>query len=189
MSLPYRHIAKTKLLQEIHKQIPKRQEKYIKKYNFRKKYSYLSYMCVKTENICITWKISISWKKEKKFLMPLYQTDINGFKSDLYLLPYGPLEPMVINFTCNLLLVGISLRWPPPPSVNNPEAKEMTVSETPPGRTNNLQEYLDFLYCRISGTISPCVKSDVQVNAEVGDKWYLVSFKCKMSSIMYLCIR
>ena len=31
--------------------------------------------------------------------MPLHQTDINGFKSDLFLLPYGPLKPMVISFT------------------------------------------------------------------------------------------
>ena len=44
--------------------------------------------------------------------MPLHKTDIDGFKSDLYLLPYGPLEPMVINFTCDLSLVCI-----PPASV------------------------------------------------------------------------
>ena len=27
--------------------------------------------------------------------------DIDGFKSALFLLPYSPLEPMVINFTCD----------------------------------------------------------------------------------------
>ena len=42
--------------------------------------------------------------------MPLHQTDIDGFKLDLYLLPYGPLEPMVINFTCDLSLVCIPPR-------------------------------------------------------------------------------
>ena len=94
----------------------KNQEKYIQKYNFRKKYSYLPYIWANTENICITLKMSISWKqcKKKFFLMPLHQTDINGFKSDLYLLLYGPLEPMVINFTCDLSLVCIPPRWSPP---------------------------------------------------------------------------
>ena len=47
------NIVKTKLLQEIHKQIPKT-GKIHKKYNFRKKYSYLTYVWAKTENICIT---------------------------------------------------------------------------------------------------------------------------------------
>ena len=45
--------------------------------------------------------------KTKIFLMPSHQTDVNGFKSDLFLFPYGPLEPMVINFTCDLSLVCI----------------------------------------------------------------------------------
>ena len=90
-------------------------KKYIKKYNFRKKYSYLPYMWAKTKNICITWKVSFSWKKCKKnfFLMPLHQTDIVGFKSALLILPYGPLEPMVINFTCDFSLVCLPPRWPP----------------------------------------------------------------------------
>ena len=32
--------------------------------------------------------------QKKKFSMPLHQMDIDGFKSALFLLPYGPLEPM-----------------------------------------------------------------------------------------------
>ena len=32
--------------------------------------------------------------------MPVHQMDVDGFKSDLFLLSYGPLEPMVINLTC-----------------------------------------------------------------------------------------
>ena len=38
------------------------------------------------------------------------QTDIDGFKSDLYFLWYGPLEPMVINFTCDFSLLCIPPR-------------------------------------------------------------------------------
>ena len=41
------------------------------------------------------------------FLMALYYTDIDGFKSDLFLLLYGPLEPIVINFTCHYSLVCV----------------------------------------------------------------------------------
>ena len=52
--------------------------------------------------------------QKKNFLMPLHQTDINEFKSDLYLLPYSPLEPMVINFTCDLSLVMRSAALIPP---------------------------------------------------------------------------
>ena len=48
--------------------------------------------------------------KKKNVSMPLHQTDINGFKSDLYLLPYGPLEPMVINFICDISLVCVPPR-------------------------------------------------------------------------------
>ena len=39
--------------------------------------------------------------------MNLHQTDIDGFKLDPFLLPYGPLEPMVINFTCDYSLVCV----------------------------------------------------------------------------------
>ena len=49
----------------------------------------------------------ILFKKCKKkifFQMPSHQTDVNGFKSDLFLLPFGPLESMVVNFTCYLSL-------------------------------------------------------------------------------------
>ena len=53
---------------------------------------------------------SLDKNERKKFSMHLHQTDINGFKSDLYLLLYGPLEPMVINFTCDLSLVCIPPR-------------------------------------------------------------------------------
>ena len=72
-------------------------------------------MWAKTENICIIWKISISWKKCRKFFfsMPSHQTDIDGFKSNLSLLLCSPLEPMVINFTCDLSLVCIPPRWSP----------------------------------------------------------------------------
>ena len=45
--------------------------------------------------------------------MPFHQTDVNGFKSDLSSLSYGPLELMVINFTCNLSLVCVPPRWSP----------------------------------------------------------------------------
>ena len=45
--------------------------------------------------------------QKKNFSMPLHQMDIYGFKSDLFLLPYGPLEPMVINFTCDFSLACI----------------------------------------------------------------------------------
>ena len=31
--------------------------------------------------------------------MASHQTDMDGFKLNLFLLPYAPLEPMVINFT------------------------------------------------------------------------------------------
>ena len=67
----------------------------------------------------ITGKISFSSKKCKKkfFPMPSHRTDVNGFKSDLFLLPYGPLAPMVITFTCNLslaLFLSAFLRADPP---------------------------------------------------------------------------
>ena len=52
-------------------------------------------------------------KMQKTFFMHLHQMDIDGFKSDFFLLPYGPLEPMVINFTCDLSLVWIPPRDAP----------------------------------------------------------------------------
>ena len=81
-------------------------KKYIKKYNFRKKYSYLPKMWGKKKEKSVTWKISVSSKKCKKnfFPMPSHRRDVDGFKSGLFLLPYGPLEPMVITFTCDLSL-------------------------------------------------------------------------------------
>ena len=51
--------------------------------------------------------------QKKNFPMAFDQTDIDGFKSDLFLLPYGPLEPIVINFTCDFSLVCIPPRWSP----------------------------------------------------------------------------
>ena len=42
--------------------------------------------------------------------MPFHQTDVDGFKLDLFLLLYGPLEPMVINFTCDFSLVCVPPR-------------------------------------------------------------------------------
>ena len=48
--------------------------------------------------------------KKKKIPMPLHQMDIDGFKSDPFLLPYGTLESMVINFTCDFSLVCIPPR-------------------------------------------------------------------------------
>ena len=91
----------------------KSKKKYIKKYNFRKKYSYLLKMLAKKQNESITWKILFSSQKIQKkiFPMPSHQTDVDGFKSDLFLLSYGPLEPMVINFTCDLSLVCILPCW------------------------------------------------------------------------------
>ena len=73
-------------------------------------------MWAKTENIWITWKISISWKKmQKKFFFNAFTLDRYRWikTSDLYLLPYGPLEPMVINFICDLSLVCFPPRWSP----------------------------------------------------------------------------
>ena len=39
--------------------------------------------------------------------------DVDGFKLDLSSLSYGPLELMVINFTCHLSLVCVPPRWSP----------------------------------------------------------------------------
>ena len=41
--------------------------------------------------------------------MPFHQMDVDRFKSDLFLLSYGPLEPMVINFTYDFLLLFVPL--------------------------------------------------------------------------------
>ena len=69
-------------------------------------------MWAKTEKYMYHMKDFILLKKMQKnfFSMPMYQMDINRFKSDLYLLLYGPLEPMVINFTCDLSLVCVPPR-------------------------------------------------------------------------------
>ena len=42
--------------------------------------------------------------------MPFYQTDLNGYKSDLLFLLYSPLEPMTINFICDFSLVCVPPR-------------------------------------------------------------------------------
>ena len=62
-------------------------------------------MWAKTENIYMHHMegfILLKKKYTKFFLsMPLHPTDIDGFKLDLFLIFYNPLEPMVINFTCD----------------------------------------------------------------------------------------
>ena len=54
----------------------------------------------------------------KFFPMPSYRTDVDGFKLGLFLLLYGPLAPMVIMLTCDLLLalfLSAFRRADPPP--------------------------------------------------------------------------
>ena len=45
--------------------------------------------------------------------MPSHRIDVDRFQWDLFLLPYGPLAAMVINFACNLSFVCILPRWSP----------------------------------------------------------------------------
>ena len=88
---------KTKLLQKIHKQIPKRKEKIHKKVYLQKEVFISSlYESQNRKNIYVSHKIFHSLEKHAKkiFSMPLHQTDINRFKSDLFLLQYGTLELM-----------------------------------------------------------------------------------------------
>ena len=88
---------KTKLLQEIPKRIPKKREKYIKKYNFRKKNSYFP-ICGPKHKIYVSHERFQSLEKNAK------KNFFDTFTLD------GPLEPMVINFTCDLSLVCIPPR-------------------------------------------------------------------------------
>ena len=98
-----------KSLEKIHKQIPKRQKKIHKKIYSQKEILISSLYVIKNRKYMHHMKDFILLKKMQKkfFWMPLHQTDINGFKSDLFLLPYGPLEPMVINFTCDYSLICV----------------------------------------------------------------------------------
>ena len=102
---------KTKLLQEIHKQIPKKQEKYIKNITLERS-THVFPVCGPKHTIYVSHERFQFLKKmqKKKFSMPLHWINIDGLKSDLYLLLYGPLEPMLINFTCDLSFVCIPPR-------------------------------------------------------------------------------
>ena len=102
---------KTKLLQEIHKRIPKKQEKYIKNITSERR-THIFPICGSKQKIYVSHERFQSLEKCKKkiFSTPLHQTDIDGFKSDLHLLLYNQLEPMVINFTCDFSLVCIPPR-------------------------------------------------------------------------------
>ena len=50
----------------------------------------------------------------KILVMPFHQMDVDGSKSSLFLLSYSPLEPMVINFTCDYFLGMRSAALIPP---------------------------------------------------------------------------
>ena len=94
----------TKKNRKIHKKILFQKEVLISSLYVGKKRKYMYHMK----------DFNLLKKMQKKFFsMPLHQTDIDAFKLDHYLLPYGPLEPMVINFTCDLSLVGIPPRCSP----------------------------------------------------------------------------
>ena len=47
----------------------------------------------------------ILFKKMQNNFSPMLSHQTDRFESDLLLLLYGPLEPIVINFTCDLSLV------------------------------------------------------------------------------------
>ena len=83
-------------------------EKYIKNITSERS-THIFPICGPKQKIYVSHERFQSLEKNAKkiFFDALHQTDINGFKSDLYLLPYGLLEPMVINFTCDLSLVCI----------------------------------------------------------------------------------
>ena len=108
-------LRKLKSLEKIHKRIPKRQKKIHKKIYSQKEILISSLYVIKKRKYMYHIKDFILLKKMQKkiFSMPLHQTDIDGFKSDLFLLPYGPLEPTVINFTCDYSLVCVLSRWSP----------------------------------------------------------------------------
>ena len=57
---------KNKLLWKIQKQIPKNRKKYLKKYNFRKKYSYLPYLWGQNRKYRYHMKDFILLKKMKR---------------------------------------------------------------------------------------------------------------------------
>ena len=71
----FRHIVKTKLLQKIHQQIPKKQEKIHKKYNFRKKYSYLPEMWSKKKKKYHRKDFILFKKMQKKFFSGAFTSD------------------------------------------------------------------------------------------------------------------
>ena len=97
-----------KYLEKIHKRIPKRQKKYIKNI-LSERNTHIFTICDQKQKIYVSHEIFHSLEKNAKiiFLMPLHQTDIDGFKLELFLFLYDPLEPMVINFTCDYSLVYI----------------------------------------------------------------------------------
>ena len=101
-----------KSLEKIHKQIPKRQKKIQKKIYSQKEILISSLYVIKNRKYMYHMKGFILLKKMQKkiFLMPLHQMDIDGFKLDFFLLPYGQLEPTVINFTCDYSLVCVRPR-------------------------------------------------------------------------------
>ena len=99
-----------KSLEKIHKQIPKRQKKIHKKIYSQKEILTSSLYVIKNRKFMYHMKYFTLLKKMQNkeiFPMALHQRDTDGFKSDLFLLPYGPLESIVINFTCYYSLVCV----------------------------------------------------------------------------------
>ena len=104
-------------VQDLHDSLKntKKTEKIHKKNVLSERNTHIFTICDQKQKICISHERFHSLEKmqTKLFLIPLHQTDIDRFKSDLFLLPYGPLEPMVINFTWDYSLVCVLPRWPP----------------------------------------------------------------------------
>ena len=99
------------MITEYTKEYQKNRKKYIKNIPSERSTGIFS-ICGPKQKIYVFHKRFRSLRKNAKkffFGMPLHQMDIDGFKSNLFLLLYGPLEPMVINFTCDFSLVNIPL--------------------------------------------------------------------------------